>query len=142
MLATTLDMPLYQLSVLVVGVACLGLFLALALVLLIALVEALVLWGFDWGTFFRSWRDAFWANLASTLAGIPLGLVMQETMLTWWGLAISALLSVAIESVVLWLLKRDIAPKRLLLICGAANAASYFLIVVFLLLRLLFLRGA
>ena len=142
MTAVLLDVALYELSVLIVGLFCLGFFAALALVLVVALVEALVLWAFDWGTFSRAWRDAFWANLTSAAAGIPLGLVMKGTMLTWWGIVICALLSVAIEFGVLWLLKRAVAPKRLLLICGVANAASYFLIVLFLLLRLVLARGS
>lgn len=142
-LAMPLDVPVVgMVAYLFMGIAlCLGLFLALGLVLVIALVEALVLWGlFDWKPLFRTWRYAFWANLVSAVAGVPLSLVMQEMMLTWWGLAICAVLSVAIESGVLWLLNRKAAPKRLLLGCAAANAASYVLIALILLVRYLVLR--
>jgi hypothetical protein len=45
---------------------------------------------------------------------------------------------VASESLVLWLLQRDGAPKRLLLACGSANAASYALTVLVLVLGLVF----
>jgi hypothetical protein len=138
-----LDVPVVgMVAYLFIGIAfCLGLFLALALVLVVALVEALVLWGlFGWETLFRTWRQTFWANLVSAAAGVPLSLVMQEMMLTWWGLAICAVLSVAIESGVLWLLNRKVALKRLLLGCAAANLASYILIALMLLIRYLALH--
>ena len=106
---------------------CLGLFGALALLLVAALVEALILWAFGWESLLRAWRDAFWASLAGVLAAISLGVILGASVRSWWGLAAAVVFAVAVEFDILLLLRRDIAPRRLLLICAAANAASYLL---------------
>ncbi len=129
-----LDVPVVGFVALLFGLAAFFFMLVAGLVLfaLIVLIEAVVLWRFRWNAFLRSLGDSALMNLASTVVGILISLVLGQRIAAWWGLLLSFLLSVLIEFGVLCLRKSAWGPERKLLVAAVANAASYVLLVLVL----------
>jgi hypothetical protein len=99
------------------------------LVLLIALVEAVVLWLLKWGGFWQALRDAFLMNVVSALAGLVLNFFAGDwdAISPLVPLLVAWLLSVLVEGAVLLLLRRH-PPRLTWLAAVAANVASYAII--------------
>jgi hypothetical protein len=110
--------------VVLLGLAAFGL-----LVLLIALVEAVVLWLLKWGGLWQALRDAFLMNVVSALVGFVLNLFAGDwdAISPLVPLLVAWLLSVLVEGAVLMLLRRH-PPRLTWLAAVAANVASYAII--------------
>lgn len=98
---------------------------ALAIFLPVFVVEALILWLLRWGTVGRAALGSFVMNAATTLIGAALALRFPEA------LPVGFLLSVAVEGVILMLLKRERKGRTWLAVL-AANVASYALLFLLL----------
>lgn len=104
------------------GVVIAGIFLVI-----VSLSEAVVLKLLKWGTFLRSLLASFLMNLASTLIGVGLVIVVDVEGL--WFVVIAWAVSVVIEGGVLTLMKRDAGRQNWLAVL-VANVASYLLLVL------------
>ncbi len=113
--------------------------------LMIVLVEAVVLRLLQWGTFGRSLLDAFLMNLASTLIGCAVPIILLATDNVpgvLLGLVGGWALSVGIEGGVLALInanrKTERRPARQIWLASLlANAASYVMLAVFISMELI-----
>jgi len=102
--------------------------------LIVFVIESIVLRLLKWGTFWRSLLASLLMNLPSTLAGFLLiGLVgfSRLNRLGIWLIPTTWALSVAIEGVMLVLMKRD-GGRQNWTASLAANTASYLLLFVML----------
>ncbi|MFL5803997.1 MAG: hypothetical protein ACJ8CR_19910 [Roseiflexaceae bacterium] len=127
-------------AIVLFGLVIGGLFL-----LTIALVEALVLWRLQWGSFGRSLRDSLIVNLGSGLVGVLLSIFASdlwqvcgydparggrwcEQLISPWILLVGAwLLSVLIEGTLLMLLAKHPA-RKIWASALAINVVSYSII--------------
>ena len=101
--------------------------------LIIAVVEAVVMFLLKWGNFRRSLWISLLMNVTSTIFGIGGVLVGSFTIFTdisiWLAVAIAFLLSVLIEGAVLLLSKRN-AVRLNWSASLIANIASYLLVIL------------
>lgn len=97
-------------------------------------IEALILWLLKWGTFGRSLLASFLMNLASTIVGVLVIVLLATSLLNnFLTFIVALLLSILIEGGVLMLVKRD-ATRENWQVAGIANIVSYALLGIFLLL--------
>ena len=102
---------------------------------IVILSEAVVLYLLKWSRFRLALRDSAIVNLASTLLGL---LYLQMVPLNihasnWTIWLIGLMVSIGLESVILWRLREHSFGKALWR-CALANLASYLILLAFLLL--------
>jgi hypothetical protein len=127
--------------------AVFGFGVVFVLLLILALIEAPVLWYRGWATWWRCVRDSLIMNTASTIVGFILSILMQDmlnecgydparggrwceplvpTWLVWLGMF---LLTIVIEFGVLRLLRKEGDNALLLKVVALANALTYALLL-------------
>lgn len=107
------------------GLIGISIFLILPLIILI---EALALWSLKWQNFGRSLIDSMLMNLVSALFGYFAVAYFVGSII---GIVAAFMLSVILEAVVLFLMKRHPA-RRTWTASFVANGVSYILLVIFL----------
>lgn len=95
-------------------------------------LEAIVLRSLAWGSFRRSLLDSFLVNLTTTVLGVLIGGLIWlvfvydvPEMIVW--LIGSYVISVGIEGIILWAMRRG-PLRRALLVALIANLASYWIL--------------
>ena len=92
----------------------------------ILVTESLILWGFDWGSYPISLLHAFLMNLASVIVVFFVLFFLPDVGIFY--LLIAVMLSIAIEGLVLTLLRRQ-EIRRAWLVALVANLVSTAIII-------------
>lgn len=108
------------------AVFILGTGVALGLLLMAVVVEAVVFWRLGWPSVWRAARDALIVNAASGVAGFLLAFFLIELDSIVLVVLVSFALSVAIEGGILLLLAQQPA-RRVWVAAFLANLASYLI---------------
>jgi len=118
---TSISTQLIPIGSLLLDPLTVAIFLAFILV-----TESLILWGFDWGSYPISLLHAFLMNLASVIVAFFVLFFLPDVGIFY--LLIAVMLSIAIEGLVLTLLRRQEIGKAWL-VALVANLVSTAIII-------------